>query len=144
MVVCCAAYENRARPNGVSIFTGTTKSQFSRIRGSIMPYSNGTKFTVELASSKGRPHFKFEWDLFSRLWDMCQQIFMKTFLIFFFFLHTLQNRCYSRMWAPIWLKFGWHLGGLRQTISINIGINLRGVSRIFQRGFPSGAMCSRI
>ena len=53
-VVCRAAQEN-----GASILTGTTKSQFSRICSSVMAYPNGTKFTVELASMKGRPRFKF-------------------------------------------------------------------------------------
>ena len=49
MVVCHdATQENGARANGVSILTGTTKSQFSQIRSSVMPYLN---FTVELAST---------------------------------------------------------------------------------------------
>ena len=58
-VVCRAAQENGARANVVSILTGTTKSRFSRIRSSVIPYPNGTKFTVELASTQGRPDFKF-------------------------------------------------------------------------------------
>ena len=58
-VVCRAAQENGACANGVSILTGTTKSRFSRIRSSVIPYPNGTKFTVELASTQGRPDFKF-------------------------------------------------------------------------------------
>jgi len=59
MVVCRAAQKNRVRTNGVSILTGTTKSRFSLIRSSVIPYPNGTKFTVELASTQGRPDFKF-------------------------------------------------------------------------------------
>ena len=58
-VVCRAAQENGACTNIVSILTGTTKSRFSRIRNSVIPYPNGTKFTVELASTQGRPDFKF-------------------------------------------------------------------------------------
>ena len=58
-VVCRAAQENGARANRVSILTGTIKSQFSRICSSVTAYPNGTKFTVELASMKGRPRFKF-------------------------------------------------------------------------------------
>jgi len=58
-VVCRAAQENEAHANGVSTLTGTTKSRFSRICSSVIAYPNGTKFTVELAFMKGRPHFKF-------------------------------------------------------------------------------------
>jgi len=59
MVVFRAAQENGAHANGVSILTGITKSRFSRICSSVIAYPNGTKFTVELASMKGRPHFRF-------------------------------------------------------------------------------------
>jgi len=58
-VVCRTAQKNGARANGVSILTETTKSRFSRIRSSVIPHPNGTKFTVELASTQGRPDFKF-------------------------------------------------------------------------------------
>jgi len=58
MVVCRAAQENGARANGVSILTGTTKSRFLRICSSVIPHPNGTKFTMELASTQGRPDFK--------------------------------------------------------------------------------------
>ena len=51
--MCLAAQENGARANGVSILTATTKSRFSRIRSSVIPHPNGTKFTVELASTQG-------------------------------------------------------------------------------------------
>ena len=47
--VSCAQ-ENGACTNGVSILTGTTKSHFHQ---SMMPYLNGTKFTVWLASTRG-------------------------------------------------------------------------------------------
>jgi len=43
------AQKNGACANGVNILTGTTKLRFSRIRSSVIPYPNGTKFTVELA-----------------------------------------------------------------------------------------------
>jgi len=51
-VVCCAAQENGARTNEVSILTGTTKLRFSRIRSSVIPYPSGIKFTVELGSTR--------------------------------------------------------------------------------------------
>ena len=70
-VVCCAAQENGARANGVSILTGATKLRFSRIRSSVIPYPNGTKFTVELASTQGGQISNF-----------------KKILVFFFFSHT--------------------------------------------------------
>jgi len=57
MVVCRAAQENGARTNVVSILTGPTKSRFSHVRSSVIPYPNGTKFTVELASTQGKPDF---------------------------------------------------------------------------------------
>ena len=41
-VVCRVAQENGAHANGVSILTGTTKSQFSCICSSVMYYPNGT------------------------------------------------------------------------------------------------------
>ena len=59
-IVYREAQENRARANGVSILTRKSKSQFSRIRNSVMPYPNSTKFITELASTEGRPQFKFE------------------------------------------------------------------------------------
>ena len=47
MVVCCVAQENVVRANGVSALTGITKSRFSCIYSSMMPYPNDTKFTGE-------------------------------------------------------------------------------------------------
>ena len=58
MVVYRVAQENGACANRVSILKGTTKSRFSHIRSSVMFYSNGTKFNVQLASMQGRPHSK--------------------------------------------------------------------------------------
>jgi len=59
MVVCRSAQENGAHANEVSILTGNTKLRFSHICHSVMPYPNETKFNVELASTQGRPDFKF-------------------------------------------------------------------------------------
>ena len=39
----------------VHILAGTLKLRFSHIHSSVMPYPNGTKFTVELASVQGTP-----------------------------------------------------------------------------------------
>ena len=58
-VVCRAAQENGAHANGVSILTGTTKSQFSRICSSVIAHPNSTKFIVELISKTGRPLLRF-------------------------------------------------------------------------------------
>ena len=60
MVVCHVAQENGVCANGVSILTETAKLRFSHICSSVMSSPNGTKFTMELASMKGRPDFKFE------------------------------------------------------------------------------------
>ena len=60
MVVCRATQENGAHAIGVSILIGTTKSQFSRICSSVMSDLNNTKFTMEVSSTQGRPHSKFE------------------------------------------------------------------------------------
>ena len=48
-VACCVDQENGVCTNRVSISTGTAKSQFSHIRGSVMSSPNGTKFTMKLA-----------------------------------------------------------------------------------------------
>jgi len=85
-VVCRVAQENGGRANVVSILTETTKLRFSHNCSSVMAYPNGIKFTVELASMKGRPHFKFYQDPLSRSRDMSQQIFVKI-LGFFFLRH---------------------------------------------------------
>ena len=58
MIVCCAVQENGARTNGLSILTGIINLQFSRIRSSMMPDPNSTKFIV--LSTQERPQSKFE------------------------------------------------------------------------------------
>ena len=132
-VVCCAAQENGASANRVSILTETTKLRFSRIRSSVIPHPNGTKFTVELASTRGRPDFKFYEDPSSRFQDMSQQNFVKIYIFFSF--RTLCVNCYnSHMCASIWLKFGTRIGGLNVNNRIKFGINLtniRGVTSDF-------------
>jgi len=60
MILCHATQENGACANEVSILTGTTNLQFSRICSSVIPYPNDIKFIVELASTQGTPQFKFE------------------------------------------------------------------------------------
>ena len=63
MVVCHAAQENGARASGVSILTGTINSKFSHICSSVMPDPNSIK--LEVPSTQGRLHSKFEGDSFS-------------------------------------------------------------------------------
>ena len=84
-VVNCAAQQNE-KDGGrgwhkwseyidrVSILTGTTKSWFTRIRSSVMPYPNETKFTGELAPMQGRLHS-------IQIWIKS----LKRFIGFFFF-----------------------------------------------------------
>jgi len=124
--VCCAAQENGVRANGVSILTGTTKSRFSHLCSSVIPHPNDTKFTVELASTQGRPDFKFK--KIPQAYESAK--FCKNFR--FFLILLLCVNCYnSRMCALIWLKFGTRIGGLNANNSIKFGINLiniRGVT----------------
>ena len=106
----CGPRKRGAR-NGVSIFTGPTKARFSRIRSSVIPYPNGTKFTVELASTQGRPDFKFYEDPSSCFRDMSQQNFVKISSFFSSSFRTLcVNHYNSHMRASIWLKFGTCIG----------------------------------
>ena len=49
----------------------------------MMSYPNGTRFTVELASMRGRPHFKCEKDLLSCSLDTSQLIFVFFFILSF-------------------------------------------------------------
>jgi len=66
----------------------------------MMPYPNGTKFTVELASTQGGSHIKFEEDPFSHSRDTSNQNFEKNSSFSSF--HTLcGNRYNSRMRALI-------------------------------------------
>jgi len=74
MCVCRAAQESGVHAIGVSILTGTTKSQFSRIRSSVIP---GTKFTVEVPFTQRKPHSKFEEDSFSHSGDTSNQTLEK-------------------------------------------------------------------
>jgi len=79
-----------------------------------MPYSNGTKFTVELASTP-----------FSRLESAK---FNKISLFFFSSYSSYRtlcvNRYNSRMRASICLEFGTLIEGLKANTSIKFGINL--------------------
>ena len=72
----------------IIILTRTTKSRFSCICSSMMPYMNGTYFTVEVASTQGRSPFKLEKNLPKH--NMSKQTF-KIFLHFFFFFRGLQG-----------------------------------------------------
>ena len=77
-----AAQENGVHANDVSVYW--QEQEFSRICHSVLPYPNGTKFTVELTS---RPDLQ---DPSSRFRDMSQQnLANKNFLIFFFFIFLL-------------------------------------------------------
>ena len=118
--------ENGTHANVVSILTGTTKSRFSRICSSVMAYPNGIKFTVELASMKGRPRFKFYQDPLSRSWDMSQQNFVKisSFFSSLSFRTLCKNRHNSCVRASILLKFDTRIGGLKANTSINFWVNL--------------------
>jgi len=85
--------------------------RFSHIRSSMMPYPNGTEFTVELASIQGMPHLKFE-----RITLAVHEIWAsKIFLILLSFVLLVKN-CYNSrtvyMHALIWLKFSTCIGGL--------------------------------
>ena len=103
--MCRAAQENGVRTNVVSILTGTTKSGFSRICSSVIPYPNGTKFTMDPSS---------------RFRDMSQQNFVE---ISSSFRTLCVNRYNSRIHASIWLKFGTRIGSLNTNNSFKFGIN---------------------
>ena len=90
------AQENGVGANEVSILTGTTNLQFSLIHSSVMPDPNGTKFTVEVPSSQGRPHSQLEEDSFNHSQNTSNQTFkkMRTLLRLHFysqFTHTLRK-----------------------------------------------------
>ena len=76
MVVCRAAKENGLCTNGVSILTGTTKLQFLRTLSSVMSDLNNAQFIMEVPSTQGRPHSKFEENSFSHSRDMSNQTFI--------------------------------------------------------------------
>ena len=95
------------------ILTGTTNSQFSRIRSSVMPDPNGTKFTVEVPSTQGRPHSKFE-ERFLQI----QAIKLSKILCFFLlFAHckNLTHACFNlvKIWYTYW--------GLKRILVTNLG-----------------------
>ena len=79
--------------------------QFSRMRMQpTMSDPNGTKFTMKVPSTQGRPHSKFEENLQPFPRYKLSNI-QKKFLVFFFLAHC--KNCYiSRMCASIWLNFG--------------------------------------
>ena len=85
-VVCRAAQENGGRTNGVSILTRTTKSRFSCIHTSTIPFPNDTKFTVELASSTqgGGQISNLRRSLKIRVSKISLKIFFLVFSLFFF------------------------------------------------------------
>ena len=73
--------------NSVSIFTGTTNLEFSRICSSMMPDPNGTTFTVKVSSTEGRPHSNLNFEKDSSAIPEIQAI--KQFLRFFFLWPSL-------------------------------------------------------
>ena len=90
---------------GVSIITGTTKKQFSRIHRSVIVYLKITKFAVEVPGYKGRQHAKIKVNHASCFRDTSEQIFRV------FFPSSSFNTNYkigSNSQARIlnWLKFG--------------------------------------
>ena len=87
---CRAAQENGVRANGVSILTGATKSRFSRIRSSVIPNPSGTKFTVEVSSTQGKPHSKFEEDSFCHSRETSNQTFEKNLHFLLLFAHFVK------------------------------------------------------
>ena len=109
-----------ARTNGVSMLTGTTKS---RICSSVMAYPNGTKFTVELTSMKGRPRFIARSLKPFLRYESAK--FCKNFLFFFcHFAHfakiAITHACVLR---SCW-NFGTRIGGLKANTSIDFWVNL--------------------
>ena len=104
-----------------SALTGTTKLRFSRILSSVISTPNGTKFAVEVPSTHGRPHSKFEEDRASRSRNMSQQNIEKNSSYFSSssssFRTLCKNHYNSRMLNLIKLKFGTLIGGLKANIS---------------------------
>ena len=135
---------NGTRAHNVSILTGTTKSRFSRIRSSMMPQPNCTKFAVELLSIQGMLSFKFERNPSSRLRDMSEQNFVKISSFFSSsssfssssFRTLYKNRHNSQTRTPIKLKFATRIGGPKANICIKFGANpikIEGVTSDFTR-----------
>ena len=84
--MCRAAQENRGHANYVSILTGTTKSQFSRIRNSMIFYQKKTEVAVEVPTYQGRLHTKFEGNRVKHFRDFSEQTF-EFFIFFCLFAH---------------------------------------------------------
>ena len=82
--VSCSIRKRGAHKWSKYILTGTTKSQFSRTRSCVILDLNGTKFTVEVPFTQGRPHSKFKEDSFSHSQDTSNQTFKKIFFVFYF------------------------------------------------------------
>jgi len=53
------------------------KVMILHICSSVIPYLNGTKLTLEVVSTQGRPHFKFEENLPKHAKNMSKQTFKK-------------------------------------------------------------------
>jgi len=107
------------------------KVAISRILSSMNPDPNGTKFTVEMPSTQGRTHSKFEEDSFSCSWDTSYQTFKKYSSFFLLLFAHFYNSC---MRASIWLKFSTRVGGLKANTLIKfwiILINIWGVTSNF-------------
>jgi len=130
MVVCCAAQENGAHENYVSILTGTTKSRSSCICNSMIFYPKNTKVAVEVPAYQKRPHTRKSHKLFRRYEWASFQVFPSFFFFFLVFLHIWKNRCNSQICTPIQLKFGTLVDRSEVIISINFGENLYKILRI--------------
>ena len=86
----------------------------------VMPYTNGTKFIMEVPSTWGRPHSKFDYTIF--FWCTSNQTFEKFPHFFpyslYFFLLTNAYSNLAEIWNThwgskgksqhqIWSKFAW-------------------------------------
>ena len=73
--MCRAAQENVAHVNYVSILTGTTRSQFSRIHTSMVCYLINPKVALEVPAYQRKLHTKFEENRAKCFRDMSEQTF---------------------------------------------------------------------
>ena len=118
--MCHVAQENGACANRVSILTGRAKSQFSQICSFLMSDLNGSKFTMEVPSTQGRPNSKFEKNSSSHSRDTSNQTFEKIYFVFFYSSFcTLCKNCYNSC-----MHVSTHIGGLKAITSIKFGVNL--------------------
>ena len=124
--MCHAAQENGARATGVSILTGTTKLQFSRIYRSVTFYPKITKFSVELPAYKERLDSKIEVNHARRFRDTRDQSF--SFCSLFFssspsssFRTNRKIGYNSQVRTLIRLKFGTLVGNSEANVSIDFG-----------------------